>query len=1128
MTIYSYRKTASVISYSLCGVICILALIAAAPGSAVADDTRPLMRFPDIHDTLIVFVYGEDIWRASSEGGVAVRLTMNDGEERFPMFSPDGSLIAFTGEYDGNDDIYVMNVYGGDITRVTYHPGADIVVGWHPVKNKILFRSYRNSPAGSARLFLIAPDGTGLEELILHEASIGSYSPNGAKIAYNKISREHRTWKRYQGGTAQDIYIYDFESGVNEVITDFAGTDRTPMWIGNNIYFLSDRDGILDIHVYDTETGDIRRITDHDEYDVRRPNMGGDRIVYELGGELWVLDTQSEQTRKVPVEIRADRPEVRPYRKQVKENITHFDISPAGERAAIVARGEVFTVPREDGPTRNLTNNTGGARSRGAVWSPDGRWIAYISDDRGEYEIYVTKPDGSEPPRRLSGHESGYRHTLRWSPDSKKIAFADQTLRCFYLNVDTRKITEIDKADYEDVDVSLDNKPINDYAWSPDSRYIAYSKMDSDLVYHLYIYSLAENTSRRVSTGLFNDFGPVFTPDGEHLLFISNRRFSPTFCDFEWEMVYKNAAGIYALTLQKDGDPFLPFKNDEVEYESGSSSDAEKQSSGTVTVSIDFDDIIDRVEMLPLPAGNYRRLSMNDSTVFYLNADSGDFNRFEYRRIGPRTLWAFSLSEREQKPVIDRIDDYRLSADGTHIVYRRNNKLGIIKSTKRGEKRARVTEEDSLKYEHDEHELDLSDLEMWLDPLAEWRQMFNEAWRMERDFYYEPNMHGLDWEAVREKYASQLPNASCRQDIRFIIGEMIAELSTSHTYVYGGDRRRKAEAVNVGMLGVDWIEDSKAGRYRFGKIYRVPDWTREVMPPLTRPGVNVDEGDYLIRVNHREVTTDSNIYNYFQDLAGEQVTVLVNSRPSAEGAREYVVKPLSSERILRYLDWVEHNRQVAEQESGGLIGYMHLPDTYTGSAREFPKYFYSQTRKKGLIIDGRYNGGGLDPDIFLQRLDKGLLAYWTRRYSHDQTTPAVATRAHMVCLTNRQAGSGGDMLPWEFQKRGIGPVIGTRTWGGLVGLSMWIGLVDGGGMSAPDYRIYDTDGRWIVENEGVQPDIVVDNQPNEMARGYDAQLMKAIEVLMEEIEADPRPWPEHEPFPVDTLADPHIRKSGTE
>jgi tricorn protease len=1058
---------------------------------------RPLMRFPDIDKDLIVFVYGEDIWSVPAKGGIATRLTIHDGEERFPKISPDGSLIAFTGEYDGNADVYVMDVYGGNITRVTYHPGYDEVVGWHSVANKILFRSSRHSYSRLDRLYLISPDGTDLEELILHEAVQGSFSPDGKKIAYNKVSRENRTWKRYKGGTAQEIYMYDLETNQERNLTQFEGTDRIPMWIEDKIYFSSDRDGILNVYSYDLSTEKIEQMTDHTEYDVRRPSYGGDKIVYELGGSLWVLDVTTKEYQQVPVEIRSDAAEVRPYLKKVVDNITGFDISPSGQRALVVARGEVFTVPKKEGPTRNLTQDSG-ARDKDAAWSPDGKKIAYLSDKSGEYEIYIVDAMGSEQSVKLTQHKAGYRHTLRWSPDSQKIAFADQTLRCYDLDVKTKAMTEVDKASFENVDVSLDLKPIYDFVWSPDSRYIAYSKMDEDQVYKVYIYSLESGEKHCVSQGIFNDFNPLFSEDGEHLFFISNRHFDPTFCDFEWEMVYKKAAGIYCLALRKEGAPLLGFRSDEAVTEE--EPDKEKAESKEIhaEVHIDFEGLAERIEALPLPRGNYRHLSANATTLFYLNADEGDYNRFEFRAKGPRTLYAFSFKDRKESPVIKEIEDYALSADGSHIIYKKRNILGIISSSERDSKG---------------HPLDLSDLEMWIDPLAEWTQIFNEAWRMERDFYYEPGMHGIDWDAMMEKYGCLLSHASCRQDIQYIIGELIGELSTSHTYVFGGERIRQAKRVNVGMLGADYEIDKAHNLYRFKKIYRVSDWSRKVYPPLALAGINVQEGDYLLQVNGRDVTTERNIYSYFLNLAGEQVILTVNSQPSMDGAKQIVTEPLGSEYTLRYQDWVEHNRKVAEEASDGQIGYIHLPDTYMGSATEFPKYFYSQLRKKGLIVDGRFNGGGLDPDIFLRRLDKPLHAYWTRRYSHDQTIPDFVTRAHMVCLTNRQAGSGGDMLPMEFRKRGMGPVIGTRTWGGLVGVSMWISLIDGGGLSAPDYRIYDTNGEWIVENEGVVPDIMVDLHPEEVARGYDAQLMKAVEVLMQKIEENPRPWPEHKPFP---------------
>jgi len=1091
----------------------------------ISPEKRLLMRYPDIHKNTVVFVYGEDIWKVSAEGGIAVRLTTQNYKERFPKFSPNGTMIAFSGEYAGNLDVYVMNIYGGDITRVTYHPGKDEVVGWHPLKNKIIFRSSRKSFNRFDHLFLISPDGSDLEELTLHEAALGSFSPDGTKIAFNKVSREDRTWKRYRGGAAMEVYLYDFETNEEHNITNFRGTDRIPMWIGDKIYFSSDRHGMLNIHAYDTLTEKIELITHHNEFDVRRPSMGGNKIVYELGGTLWLLDVDTKESKQIPIEVRTDTPEVRSYLKKVDKFITGVDCSPNGKRALIVARGEVFTVSREEGPIQNLTCDSG-SREKDAVWSPDGKTIAYLSDKSGEYEIYLVDPLGKKEAVCLTQHKDGFRHTLLWSPDSKKIAFVDQTLRCYYLDVETKKITEVDKADFEILDVSLKKKPISDFSWSPDSRYIAYSKMDEDLVRKVYIYALETGESRCVSIGSFNDFNPVFSKDGEHLFFISNRRFDPIFCDFEWEMVYKKVAGIYCLSLRKDAKPLFPFKSDEEEAQNKEKSHEKGEEKGKkcAHIIIDFDGISERIEALPLPRGNYRDLQVNSSSIFYLNADGGCFNRFEFRALPPRTLCAFSYDEQKERKIVEEIGGYKLSADGSYIIYwpqqgwvrdhigstEKGNIVGLIPSTNKDAKG---------KF------LNLSDLKMWLDPVAEWKQIFNEAWRMERDFFYEPGMHGLDWASMREKYERLLPYASCREDIRYLVGEFLGELNTSHvSFVYGGDRKLQADQVNVGMLGADYEIDRSSNRYRFKKIFRIPDWSREIIPPLMRLGIAVKEGDYLLQVNRVEVTADRNIFSYFLDLAGKQVTILINDRPVADGAKKFVVKPIDNDRSLRYLDWIEHNRLVADKLSNGQIGYIHFPDTYLDSAIQFPKYYYTQMRKKGLIIDGRFNGGGLDPDIFLRRLDKPLHGFWTKRYSHDHTIPDFVNTAHMVCLTNRQAGSGGDLLPWEFKERGLGPVIGTRTWGGVVGVSTFIDLIDGGMLTSPDYRLYDKKGNWIIENVGVEPDIVIDLKSDEMARGYDAQLMKGIEVLMKKIKEEPKPRPARPPLPYKKLQDNRLGK----
>jgi tricorn protease len=621
--------------------------------------------------------------------------------------------------------------------------------------------------------------------------------------------------------------------------------------------------------------------------------------------------------------------------------------------------------------------------------------------------------------------------------------------------------------------------------------------MNEAYMYQLYVYSLENKTINGISNGLFHDFNPVFAKDGEHLLFISNRRFEPTYCDLEWEMVYRQIAGIYAITLKREGKSLMPYKSDE--EPSAPAQAVTAQASGSpVKVRIDLDGITDRTEALPLKNGNYRNLSVNGSSLFYLNGDEGNFNRFEVAGHGPMTLFSWSFSSQKETSLTEGINDYRLSADGGTIIFTKNGAVSLLPCSG-GTPAA----------------LKLSDLKVWYDPVSEWRQIFNEAWRMERDYYYEPGMHGQDWNFMKEKYGRLIDRASCRQDLTFIIGEMIAELNTSHTYVYGGESKRRAEPVNIGMLGADYSIDKQSNLYRFTKIYREKDWSREAWPPLAKPGVNIIEGEYLLKVNNTDVKADKEIYSYFVGLAGKQVTLTVNSKPLLAGAREVTVVPAGSENSFRYMDWLESNRKAVDKASEGKIGYIYLPDTWNGSATDFPRYFYSQTKKEGLIIDGRFNGGGLDPEIFLQRLQKKPHAFWTRRQSADQPIPHLAVDAHMALITNRYAGSGGDELPYEFRWFGMGPIIGTRTWGGLVGVSMFIELIDGGTITAPDYRIYNEKGEWVVENEGVTPDIVIDIDSRKYADGYDTQLMKAVEVVMKQINENPRQWQKHEAFPID-------------
>ncbi|MBN1337551.1 MAG: PD40 domain-containing protein [Deltaproteobacteria bacterium] len=1076
--------------------VALLALLAVPPARSAAPPPGRLALQPDLCGGLVAFVSGEDIWTVPASGGVAQRVTVHEGIERFPKFSLDCSRIAFTAEYDGNTDVFTMDPAGGDIRRVTWHPADDEVVGWHPVSGKILFRSTRNAWSRFTRLHLVNGDGTGLEAVPLPEAGWGAYSPDGRRLAYTRTATEDRTWKRYRGGLAPDLYLYDLATGEDRRLTDARGSERFPMWIGDRLYYQADPDGVLNLFSMDPTTGEVTRHTGFTDFDAGRPSDGDDRIVWDRAGRLEMLDPATGRVEAIPVEIRADPTETRPYLKDVRDRITSLGVSPDGSRAVLVARGDVFTVPAKEGITRNLTRDPG-SREKDAVWSPDGRWIAFLSDKTGEYEIWLADPSGRTPPEPMTRLGEGYRTALSWSPDAKQLAFTDQTLALYVLDVGTKAVTRVDKAHNEAMDLGIDAKPISDPTWSPDGRFLAYTKMGDDLVNRIWIHDLASHEAHPVTGGPLDAFEPVFSADGRRLFFVSNRRFDPTYSDMEFELVYKKVAGLYALALRAGDPPLIPPPTGdgsptEEEADGSSRKDRKQARKDLPRVVVDFPGIEDRVEPLPVPRGNYRDLAVTSASLLFLDADEGDFNRFDIREPGPRRLKAFDFEDREVRTLLDEVEDYAVSADGDTVVWRKGNRIGRVEASATDAKA---------------EPMDLSGLVLRLDPRAEWRQIFREVYRIERDFFYDPGMHGLDWEATYARYLPLLEAASSRAEVRWVIGEFIGELATSHTYVYGGDRRRQADRVSVGMLGADLEPDPASGRWRIARILKSADWTSGTLPPLALPGLDVREGDLLVAVDGREIRTTREAYAWFEGLAGRAVRLTVVSGERGARPRDVVVVPCADERRFRYLDWLERNRKAVEAASGGRVGYLHLPDTYTGAAEMFPQYWYGQTRKEGLVVDGRFNAGGLDPDVFLDRLDRPILFWWTRRHSRDYATPLVATLAHRVLLTNRQAGSGGDMLPAEFRLKGMGPVVGTRTWGGLVGVSMFTPLVDGGGITAPDYRVYSTDGRWVIENEGITPDVEVDLTPADFVRGIDTQLMKAVEVVMDRIHAEPRSPP---------------------
>ncbi len=1075
-------------------------------GSVWADECR-LMRFPDIHKDRVVFTYAGDLWTAASAGGDAVRLTTHPGTELHAKFSPDGKYIAFTGKYDGDEDVYLVPAEGGQPVQLTFHPAYDMVLGWFPDGKHILFRSGREAHSGAnSKLYKVSIDGGMPEALPLPESGLASLSPEGDRLAYNRRFREFRTWKRYKGGTSQDVWIYDLGKNEIEKITDWEGTDNSPMWVGNKIYFNSDRKHELNLFAYDLNDKTTKQVTKHTKYDVKWPSAGPGAIVYENGGYLYALDLATEKSQKITVNVRGDLVLTRPRFENVTDLIHTFALSPAGKRAVFGARGEVFTVPAEKGDIRNITR-TPGIRELYATWSPDGKWIAYFSEKNGEYDIYLKAQDGSDEEKRVTSDADCYRFGLEWSPDSKKLMYTDKKFRLFYVDIDEGRPVLVVKSDFNH---------INHFSWSPDSKWIAYSNYHSQGWESPYLYSLDEKKSYRIGDDMTDDYNPVFDPGGKYLFFVSGRNFAPTFSDFEREYVYKNSRNIYLVTLEADTpSPFAP-ESDEVEIkedeedEDGDDGDDEDKDAGkdeddgedkdgdgededSDDLKIDFDGIEQRIVGVPTKAGNYGSLRAVEGKLLYMvyPAINGE---------GKTELHMYDIEEREEHTLMSGLDAYDLSADGKKIIYQANGSYGIIDVA-------------AKKSNPGDGSLKLAGLKMKVDPKAEWAQIFNEAWRLERDFFYDPNMHGLDWPGIRDQYAELLPYVAHRSDLGYLLGEMIGELSTSHAYV-GGGKMPEVSARNVGLLGADYEIDPGSGYYRFAKIYSGENWSKSRRAPLTEPAVGVNTGDYLISVDGVELKAPENIYSLFENTVGRQVTIKVNDKPNDDGAREYTVVPVSSEGQLRYMDWVSTNRRLVSEATDGKVGYVHVPNTGYFGLNEFSRAYFAQVRRDGLIIDVRHNGGGMIPEMFMERLDRKLLSLWAPREGKMWRTPNTALHGHLVCIADEYAGSGGDALPFYFKQMGLGPVIGNRTWGGLVGIRRSVPLMDGGVVTFPEFAFINLKGEWDVENKGVVPDIPVDNLPNLVAEGQDPQLEKAIEVIRKKVQDEPMTLPSRPTYPI--------------
>ncbi len=1073
---------------------------------AGAEETR-ILRFPDIHQDKIVFVHAGDLWLVDSQGGIARRLTSDKGLELFPKFSPDGKWIAFTGQYDGNTDVYLIPAEGGEPKRLTYRPGFenlaerhgfdDMVLDWHPSGDKILFRSWRQSyNSWFETLFLIGKEGGFPESLPLPEAGLTCYSPDGSKIAYNRIFRNFRTWKRYKGGLAQDIWIYDFDKNTGERITDYEGTDTSPMWYQDEIYFVSDRDRTANIFCYDLGTRQTRKITDHADFDVKWPSLGPESIVYENGGYLYVLDLKTEKSRRISVDIADDQVLARTEFISAEDYISDFGISPGGERAVFEARGEIFTVPAEKGNTRNLTN-TSGIREKNPTWSPDGKYIAYMSDRSGEDELYVIPEDGKGQEIRITQDGHCWRFAPVWSPDSKKLLFADKNLKLYYVNIEDKKVILVD---------STRNWEIRDYSWSPDSRWIAYAKPAKNNMNSVFLYSLDGREIHRVTDDFTDESEPVFDPQGRYLYFFSKRDFNAQLDQFDPSYTYSQMSRIYVVTLQADSLSPLSPESDEAESpkerwqkEKKEKEEKEKEKPHEVgKMQVDVQGIGERLVAFPIDPGNLSQLRAGKEMVFYLSFPNRTLTG---RRPGPSgTLYFFDLKERKDQVLLSDIDSYDLSADGRKLIYKGGKQYGIV-DAKPGQIKV------------GEGALKLDRMEMKLNRKEEWAQIFNEVWRRERDFFYAPNMNGVDWNLMRSRYAEMLPSVAHRTDLTYILGEMIGELCCSHTYIAGGDMPR-CDLVKTGLLGIDWEPDTESGFYRIGKIYPGQNWSENLRSPLTEPGIDAREGDYVLAVDGEVLRYPANPYSFFENKADRMVSLKLNSKPSLDGAREVTVKPISNEYELRYRYWVESNRRKVDQATGGRVGYIFIPDMGGGGLNEFSESFFPQFNKEGLIIDVRYNGGGFVSEMILDKLNRQVVGMGCSRNGADYTYPERTFYGYMACIANQYSASDGDNFPYYFREYGLGPVIGMRTWGGVIGIRGFPSLVDGGYVTVPEFAPFDMQGRWVMENHGVDPDIQVDNPPDQVILGRDPQLEKAIQVIMKELEEKPKKLPPRPAYPV--------------